>query len=156
MRNEMDTQEILNKFEKTPDNLIALLHELQDAEERHYLPKEAMEAAATYLGLPPSYVFSVATFYSMFSTEPRGRYIIRVCQSPPCHLLGSTDISKALVKNLGIEFGRTTADGLFTLEMTSCLGVCGVAPAMMVNGEVFGNLTPLRVEEVIDDLRGRP
>jgi len=112
-----------------------------------------MQAAAEHLGLPPSYVYGVATFYTMFSMEPRGRYVIRVCQSPPCHLMGSTDLSKELVKALGIGFGETTKDGLFTLEMSSCLGVCGVAPAMMINGEVFGNLTQARVYEILDDKR---
>ena len=149
----MNTQEILRKYDKGADNLISLLHELQEAEERHYLTPEGMKAAADHLDLPPSYVYGVATFYTMFSTEPRGRYIIRVCQSPPCQLMGSTEVSKELVKALGVGFGETTKDGLFTLEMSSCLGVCGVAPAMMVNGEVYGNLTPARIHEVIDDMR---
>ena len=112
-----------------------------------------MRAAAEHLGLPPSYVFGVATFYTMFSVEPRGRHIIRVCQSPPCHLMGSTDVSKELVKALGVGFGETTPDGMFTLEMSSCLGVCGVAPAMMVDGEVYGNLTPPRIQLILDDMR---
>jgi len=149
----MNTQEILRRYPKSADNLIGLLHELQEAEERHYLTSEGMQAAAEYLGLPPSYVYGVASFYTMFSMEPRGRYVIRVCQSPPCHLMGSTDLSKELVKALGIGFGETTKDGLFTLEMSSCLGVCGVAPAMMINGEVFGNLTQARVYEILDDKR---
>ncbi|MCX7027624.1 MAG: NAD(P)H-dependent oxidoreductase subunit E [Spirochaetes bacterium] len=149
----MNTQEILQKYEKSADNLLGLLHDLQDAHERHYLSADSLSAAAGYLGLPASYVYGVATFYTMFSLEPRGRYIVRVCQSPPCHLLGSTDISKELIKVLGIRFGETTADGLFTLEMASCLGVCGVAPAMMINGEVYGNLTVPRIEEIIEDLR---
>jgi NADH-quinone oxidoreductase subunit E len=149
----MNTQEILQKYEKNTDNLLGLLHDLQDAQERHYLTPDAMSAVAEYLGVPASYVFGVATFYTMFSLKPRGRYIVRVCQSPPCHLLGSTDVSKELIKVLGIRFGETTADGLFTLEMSSCLGVCGVAPAMMVNDEVYGNLTVPRIGELIDDMR---
>jgi NADH-quinone oxidoreductase subunit E len=146
-------QKILQKYEKSADNILSILHDLQDAHEQHYLPPESMSAAAKHLGLSASYVYGVATFYTMFSLEPRGRYIVRICQSPPCHLLGSTDVSKELVKVLGVNFGGTTADGLFTLEMSSCLGVCGVAPAMMINGEVYGNLTAQRVREVIEDMR---
>jgi len=149
----MNTQEILHKYEKNADNLLGLLHDLQDGHERHCLTPESMGAAAEYLGLPASYVYGVASFYTMFSLKPRGRFIVRICQSPPCHLLGSTDVSKELVKALGVGFGETTADGLFTLEMTSCLGVCGVAPAMMINDEIYGNLTATRVGEIIDDLR---
>jgi NADH:ubiquinone oxidoreductase subunit E len=98
-------------------------------------------------------VYGVATFYTMYSLKPRGRNLIRVCQSPPCHLLGSTTVAKELMRQLGIAFGETTADKRFTLEMSSCLGVCGVAPAMMVNDEVYGNLTPELIAEVIAGLR---
>jgi NADH:ubiquinone oxidoreductase subunit E len=91
----------------------------------------------------------------MYSLKPRGKHLIRVCQSPPCHLLGSSTISRELIKLLGIGFGETTADKLFTLEMTSCLGVCGVAPAMMVNDRVYGNLTLEHIAEVIAGLRRR-
>lgn len=153
MKNGTITQEILQKYEKKADSLLGMLHDLQDADERHYLSPESLSAAAEYLGLPASYVYGVTTFYTMFSLKPRGRYIVRVCQSPPCHLEGSTDISKELAKELGIGFGETTADGLFTLEMSSCLGVCGVAPAMMIGDEVYGNLTAARVGEIIDDKR---
>ena len=117
----------------------------------HYLSDADLRAAADYLGLAYSFVYGVATFYTMYSLKPRGRNLIRVCQSPPCHLLGSTTISRELIRLLGVGFGETTADKLFTLEMTSCLGVCGVAPAMMVNDEVYGNLT---AERIARDHRG--
>lgn len=149
----MNTQAILQKYDKGTDNLLGLLHDLQNVSEQHYLSADSLSAAAEHLCLPLSYVYGVATFYTMFSLKPRGRYIVRVCQSPPCHLLGSTDVSKELIKVLGIRFGETTIDGLFTLEMSSCLGVCGVAPAIMINEEVYGNLTVPRMREIIEDLR---
>ncbi len=105
------------------------------------------------MNLPYSYVHGVATFYSMFSLKPRGKYIIRVCESPTCHLMGSSDVIIELAKTLGVGIGETTKDGLFTLELTSCIGVCGVAPAMMINEEVFGNLTPERVQQIIEEKR---
>ena len=149
----MNRDNILEQYERSADNLLAILHDIQDASPEHYLKDADLRAAADHLRLPYSFVHGVATFYTMYSLEPRGKNLIRVCQSPPCHLLGSTTISKELMRLLGIGFGATSADKLFTLEMTSCLGVCGVAPAMMVNGRVYGNLTTERIAEIIDGLR---
>lgn len=149
----MKREKILKQYESSGENLLAILHDIQDANAEHYLSEEDLRAAADYLKLPYSFVHGVATFYTMYSLKPRGRNLIRVCQSPPCHLLGSSTISRELIGLLGIGFGETTPDKLFTLEMTSCLGVCGVAPAMMVNDRVYGNLTKERLVEVINDLR---
>lgn len=149
----MAREEIIKKYDKSADNLLAMLHDLQDSKDQHYLDEEDLKSAAEYLDIPFSFVHGVATFYTMYSLEPRGKNIIRVCQSPPCHLMGSTDISKELIELLGVTFGHTTPCGTFTLEMTSCLGVCGVAPAMMINDEVYGNLTPERLKEIIKEKR---
>jgi len=149
----MKIERILKQYECSGDNLLAILHDIQNASEAHYLSETDMRAAADYLKLPYSFVHGVATFYTMYSLKPRGKNLVRVCQSPPCHLLGSSTISRELIKLLGIGFGETTADKLFTLEMTSCLGVCGVAPAMMVNDRVYGNLTAERIAGIIEGLR---
>lgn len=149
----MKPDKILKRYPRSGDNLLAILHDIQDASPEHYLSDADLRAAADHLRLPYSVVHGVASFYTMYSLTPRGRNLIRVCQSPPCHLLGSSTISRELIKLLGVGFGETTADRLFTLEMTSCLGVCGVAPAMMVNDRVYGNLTAERIAGIIDDLR---
>jgi len=149
----MKREKILKPYDRTGDNLLAILHDLQNASPEHYLSDGDLRAAADHLGLSYSFVYGVATFYSMYSLKPRGKNLIRVCLSPPCHLLGSSTISRELIRLLGIGFGETSADKLFTLEMTSCLGVCGVAPAMMVNDRVYGNLTAERIAAVIEDLR---
>lgn len=149
----MNRDKILKTYGRTGDNLLAILHDIQNASPEHYLSDDDLRATADYLRQSYSFVLGVATFYTMYSLKPRGRNLIRVCQSPPCHLLGSSTISRELMRLLGIGFGQTTADKLFTLEMTSCLGVCGVAPAMMVNERVYGNLTPERIAAVIEDLR---
>ncbi len=149
----MKRDKILKQYEPTGDNLLAILHDIQNASPEHYLSDDDLRAAADYLKLPTSSVHGVATFYTMYSLKPRGRNLIRVCQSPPCHLLGSSTISRELITLLGIGFGETTSDRLFTLEMTSCLGVCGVAPAIMVNERVYGNLTAERIADVIAGLR---
>lgn len=149
----MTSQKIIQQYDPSPENLLSILHDLQDANQRHYLTELDLQAAAGYLRLPFSFVQGVATFYTMFSLTPRGRFIIRICESPPCHLMGSTTIAQELMKQLSIQFGETSGDELFTLEMSSCLGVCGVAPAMMVNDEVYGNLTPQRIREILEEKR---
>ena len=149
----MTRRDVFERYPKSGDNLISILHDLQDGNEWNYLSKEDLQAAADYLELPYSFVHGVATFYTMFSLKPRGRHIIRVCQSPPCQLMGATTVSDELKNLLSVDFGQTSADQMFTLEMTSCLGVCGVAPAMMVDGDVYGNLTPKRVKEIITQVR---
>jgi NADH-quinone oxidoreductase E subunit len=149
----MKRETILKRYEPQADNLLGILHDIQNASAEHYLTDADLRAVADFLGLAYSFVYGVATFYTMYSLKPRGRNLIRVCQSPPCHLLGSSTIARELIKLLGIGFGETTADKRFTLEMTSCLGVCGVAPAMMVNDRVYGNLTSERIAEIIEGLR---
>lgn len=150
----MYREAILKKFEPRPDNILYILHDLQDNNERHYLAKEDIKACADYLNLPYSFVHGVATFYTMFSLKPRGRNIIRLCESPPCHLMGSGSLLDYLKEKLKVDVGETTSDGLFTLELTSCLGVCGVAPALMMNEETVGKLTPERVDAILDERRG--
>ena len=130
----MNREKILKQYKPQADNLLGILHDIQNASAEQYLTDGDLRAVADYLGLSYSFVHGVATFYTMYSLKPRGKYLIRVRQSPPCHLLGSSTISRELIRLLGIGF-ETTADSLFTLEMSSCLGVCGVAPAMMVNDE---------------------
>ncbi len=149
----MDREAIVKKFQPELHNILYILHELQDANARHFVAKEDLEACADYLKVPYSYVHGVATFYTMFSLAPRGRHIIRLCDSPPCHLMGSTSVLDYLKEKLGIDVGETTPDGAFTLELASCLGVCGVAPAIMINDEMFGKLTPERVDGILEERR---
>jgi NADH-quinone oxidoreductase subunit E len=150
----LNTEAILEKFDPRLDNILYILHELQDNNAQHYLAREDIEKCADFLNIPYSYVHGVATFYTMFSLKPRGRYIIRLCDSPPCHLMGSSSLLDYLKQRLHLQVGETTKDGLFTLETCSCLGVCGVAPALMMNDEVLGNLTPERVDTILEERRG--
>jgi NADH-quinone oxidoreductase subunit E len=146
-------EQILNKFSPSRDNILYILHDLQDNNPNRYLAREDIVVCADYLNVPYSYVHSVATFYTMFSLTPRGRTIIRLCESPPCHLMGSSSLLDYLKESLGVGVGETTGDGAFTLELTSCLGICGVAPAMMLNEEMFGNLTPEKVDAILEKRR---
>jgi NADH:ubiquinone oxidoreductase subunit E len=149
----MEKLALIKRYGRSRDQLLAILHELQRANPQNYLTGEDLRLVADYLSLPLSAVHDAVTFYSMFSLVPRGRHIIRVCNSPPCHLAGSWSLISALKEELGVDVGGTTPDGLFTLELTSCLGVCGVAPAMMIDDEVYGNLTPEKLREVLASFR---
>ncbi len=149
----MDREAIVKRFEPNLSNILYIMHDLQDNNPQRYLAQEDMEACADYLNVPYSYVHSVASFYTMFSLKPRGRNIIRLCESPPCHLMGAHSLLDYLKGLLKVDVGGTTKDGMFTLELTSCLGACGVAPAMMLNEEMFGNLTPEKVDAILDKRR---
>jgi NADH-quinone oxidoreductase subunit E len=148
-------KERLQRYPATKEFLLDMLHDLQDAEPKNYLTPEALQAVAEYLSIPLSDVVSTATFYTMYSLNPRGRHIIRLCESPPCQLVGAESLLEILSQHLAVGVGGTTEDGAFTLETASCLGVCGVAPAMMIDEELYGNLTASRVVEVIEGVRRR-
>jgi len=149
-------RELLDRYPASTEYMLDMLHDLQDADERNYLSEEALRAVAEYLDVPLSEVVSTATFYTMYSLKPRGRHIIRFCESPPCQLVGAESLLDLLSKHLGVGVGETTADGLFTLETSSCLGVCGVAPAMMINTEVHGNLTEERIVAALESIKALP
>lgn len=142
-------QEIIERHQGDAGALIDVLHETQRV--YGYLPEEAMRQIAEGLNVPVSKVYGVASFYSLFNTAPKGKYIIRLCESAPCHIKGAEGILEAIEETLGIKPGETTEDKKFTLEFTSCLGVCGVAPAVMIGEQVFGNLTPDRIKEILKD-----
>ena len=146
-------KELLERYPASTENMLEMLHDLQDAEPKNYLTTDALEAVADYLSIPVSDVVSTATFYSMYSLKPRGRHVIRLCESPPCQLLGAESLLELLSEHLNVKVGETTEDEAFTLEVSSCLGVCGVAPAMMIDEEVYGNLTKARVVEAIEAVR---
>lgn len=143
-------EKIFRRYSPERSNLLYILHDLQDANPQNYLTSEDVKAVSEYLRIAASEVEGAISFYTMFSRKPRGRYIIRFCDSPTCHLLGGWKVLEEVKQILRIDAGQTTRDGLFTLEMTSCLGACGVAPAMMINDETYGNLTPARVRDIID------
>lgn len=144
--------EILDKYERNPHKLIAILQEMQA--EYQYLPEEIMTYISTALGVSPSSVYGVATFYSHFTLSPKGKYIIRICDGTACHVKKSEDILKALEKELGLtKENKTTSDMLFTVETVACLGACSLAPAVVVNGKVHGFMTPATVIELINEIK---
>jgi NADH:ubiquinone oxidoreductase subunit F (NADH-binding)/NADH:ubiquinone oxidoreductase subunit E len=146
-------QETVSHYQAVPGGVLPALHAVQ-ALCGNWLPLEALKLVAQGLDIPYPYLYGVMSFYTMFSPTPRGKFIIRMCESPPCHILGADDLVEVLKGELGIQHvGDTTSDGLFTLEHTACLGVCEVSPAMQINEVVFGRLTPERIKGIIADYR---
>ncbi|MGO9176804.1 MAG: NADH-quinone oxidoreductase subunit NuoE, partial [Desulfobaccales bacterium] len=139
--------EIVNRHKDQAGALMPVLQEVQEAV--GYLPPAVQERIAAGLNIQGSEVFGVMSFYSMYSWKPKGRYVVRMCESPPCHITGAENMLHALQQELGVAVGETTGDGLFTLELSACLGVCEVAPAMQINEVVIGNLTSAKIKQVL-------
>jgi NADH:ubiquinone oxidoreductase subunit F (NADH-binding)/NADH:ubiquinone oxidoreductase subunit E len=145
-------KEVCQQLNKVKGKVLPILHAVQNIC-GNWLPLEALQLVAKELDIPYGYLYGVMTFYTMYSVTPRGKYIIRMCESAPCHVNGAENILETLQEELGIKVGETTTDGLFTLEHTACLGTCEVSPAMQINEVVFGNLTAARVKEVLENYR---
>ena len=145
----MSPQEIISRHKPTQDSLLNILHDLQNNNPENYITTEAMDLVARYLNMTKSSVYGVVDYYSMLSLKPRGKYIIRLCISPVCHIKKANGMISHLEKVLGIKTGETTPDKLFTLEVAECLGQCQEAPSMMINEKVYNNLTDARINEII-------
>ena len=145
-----ETNEILQKFTNDKDNLISILNEIQ--EKFGYIPKTSQLEISKYLKIPMAEIFGVITFYSRFSLEPKGKYNISVCLGTACFVKGSQAILDRLKERLQIEEGQTSADGMYSIDTTRCVGACGIAPVFTVNNEVYGHATVKKLDEVLDEL----
>lgn len=134
----------------------AVLPALEVAQREHggWLPTEAIDEVAEALGLSPTRVGSVASFYTLFHRKPVGRHVIYVCTNVSCSLLGAEHLLDYIGRKLGIGPGETTADGLFTLEEVECLGSCGTAPMMQVDDVYFENLTEDKIDRILAEVAG--
>ena len=143
---------ILTKYNHDACNIIAILQDTQEI--YRYLPKEAFTYLSERLGMSRAKIYSVATFYENFSLEPKGKYVIKICDGTACHVRKSVPILDKLRKELNLSDTKTTTDNLmFTLETVSCLGACGLAPAMTVNDKVYGAMTPDKAMELLNTLK---
>ena len=147
----MSKSDILHKFPPLMENLLLILHEVQNRNPRNYLSKRDMAMVAKYLNVPFSSIYGVVSYYTLFSSTPRGRHIVRICDSPVCSMAGSKKILAELSKTLKIGIGETSAEGLFTLETTECLGQCDTAPGMSVDDTFYGNLTAKKIKAILQD-----
>ena len=143
--------EILGRHGYRPAGLIPILQAIQH--EYQYLPEEVLTYVATSLDVPPARVFGVATFYAHFALEPKGKHVIRICDGTACHVKQSLPVLNALHAKLGTcENRKTTADMLFTVETVACLGACGLAPVVVIDEQVYGQMTPERAVALVDEI----
>jgi NADH-quinone oxidoreductase subunit E len=139
--------------ETYPDSTQLLPMLEKEQEKKGWISEAALKRISKETGIPISRVYAVATFYAHIQVEKQGRYIIEICNSPSCYLNDSLDIIEFLEKGLKIRSGQTTKDGLFSLHICSCIGCCDKAPAMMINKEVYGNLTKEKIKEILKKIK---
>ena len=144
--------QILNRYARRPSGLIPILQAIQH--EYQYLPEEVLTYVATSLNIPPARVFGVATFYAHFALEPKGKHVIRICDGTACHVKQSLPVLNALREKLGTsEKNKTTSDMMFTVETVACLGACGLAPVVVIDEQVYGQITPARAVGLVDEIK---
>ena len=144
-----ETKEILSKFKKSKDYLIMILEEVQS--KFGYIPQASQMEISEYLDIPVAEIYGVVTFYSRFTTKPKGKYNVSVCLGTACFVKGSKAILERAKQKLGLEEGETSKDGKFSLDSTRCVGACGLAPVFTINNEVYGKATVKKLDEVIDE-----
>lgn len=154
---EKKLQELKDYMDSVKDNaygqsyLIAILHKAQEL--FGYLEKEVMTLVAHTLGVPTAQVWGVATFYKFFKLEPQGKHIVSMCMGTACYVKGGDKVLDQLKETLDVGLGETTADGIFTLQEARCIGACGLAPVMMIDDKVYGDLTPKKAVKIINEYR---
>jgi NADH-quinone oxidoreductase subunit E len=140
--------EILQKFpDLGRESLIPVLQEVQD--NYGYLPEEAMNRISRILNLPLSRIYGLSTFYNQFRFTRIGKYHIRICHGTGCHMKGSGKLLEEIIKLIGISDGQTTRDGIFSLELLSCIGACGQSPVISINGEYYEKVTKEKLTEIV-------
>ena len=148
-------QDLTNIFARHPgagrDKLIPILQEVQESQ--GFLSRDAVIEVGRHLGLPASKVYGVATFYNQFRFQPLGRFHIQICRGTACHVKGSFSVMESLKRTLGVEPGQTTRDGQFSFEVVACLGACGLAPLVCINGEFHGCVTSESLNKIVAGLR---
>lgn len=144
--------EIIENHGNNQSSIITILQDIQN--EYRYLPKEVLEYTSSKMGISSSKIFGIATFYENFSLEPKGKYVIKICDGTACHVRKSIPILNTLQKELSLGNGKHTTDDLmFTVETVSCLGACGLAPVLNVNDKVYGKMTPEATVKLLNKLR---
>jgi len=151
----MQLNDVLKRYPPEEDFLIEILLDYQKRKTHHELTEEELKTIAKYLNIKESQVSSVVTFYSLFSLEPKGEYVIQVCHDVPCYVNQQDSVLDTISELLNIKMNEMTEDQMFSLEYTSCLGACDKAPAMRIGEKTFTKLTPNKVKAIIAELRGK-
>jgi iron-hydrogenase subunit gamma len=149
-----DIEPILDAYpDAGRESLIPLLQAIQDAQ--GHVSRNAINRVGEHLRLPTSKIYGVATFYNQFRFQPPGRFHVQVCRGTACHVKGSAAVLETLKQELKLNAGQTSKDGLFSMEIVACIGACGLAPVICVNGTFHANLTPEAVVDIIAEYRGK-
>ncbi len=149
-----DIKQIFNKYpEAGRDNLIPILQDIQSVD--GYLSKESIIKVGAHLDIPSSKIFGVATFYNQFRFQPNGKYHVQVCRGTACHVLGSVTVLQEIEKQLKVKAGDTTRDGLFSIEVVACIGACGLAPVIAINGEFYAKVSAASLAEIIESYKNK-
>ena len=143
----LGVRRIVERIGATRADLIPVLQAITN--EFGFISQPAMEELSTLMNLPTQEIHSVATFYRMLSTQPRGRHVIQFCESAPCHVVGGREVFATLKQALALEPSQTSPDNKWTLLTTSCLGVCGMGPVILIDTDMYGNVTPEQVKEIL-------
>ena len=141
----------MNKQDRAESQLIAVLHKTQEL--FGYLPREAMDDIAVTMQIPTAHIWGVATFYHYFNLAPVGKHIVSICLGTACYVKGALNILDVLKKELGVEVGQTSSDGLFTLQEARCLGACGIAPVIMIDDKIYGELDAKKTTDILNQYR---
>lgn len=144
-------KEIVNRYKDEPTPLMMILEAIQN--EYGYIPLKVQELLSELLNIPVSEIYGVVTFYSFFSLTPKGKYVIGVCLGTACYVKGSQRVMDKFSELLNIKPGQTTKDGLFTLDALRCIGACGIAPAISINGKVYPKVEESKVASIIQEYR---
>jgi NADH-quinone oxidoreductase subunit E len=139
----------MENYGNDPQQLIAILLDIQEASGNNCVERQWAELAADVLNIPLSKIYDVLTFYAMFGTEPRGEYVIEICRSTPCYFNRTMEVVKWFEDAIGVKIGESTADGKFTLTFTNCVGACDIGPVAVIGDDVFGNLTREKVNTLV-------
>lgn len=143
--------EILDRYDRSETKIIPILQAVQ--EEYRYLPQEVLTFIATSLGVSPARLYGVATFYSHFSLEPKGKHILKMCDGTACHVRGSSKVIDAIRERLQLSTKKiTTDDMMYTFETVSCLGACGLAPVLVVDDDIYGQISPEQALAILDKI----
>lgn len=140
-------KEIVDSYKKEATPLMLILSDVQT--EFGYIPLDVQEIISDETGIPVSEIYGVVTFYSFFSLQPKGKYVVGICMGTACYVKGAQDVLDAFCNNLKIKPGQTTEDGLFTIDALRCIGACAIAPAVTINGEVYSYLNAAKVPGII-------
>ena len=141
----------IEEWKSKPGNLIMVLHQVQQT--YGYIPRNIAIEISELLDVPLAKIYGVVTFYNFFKLQKAGKYIIQVCLGTACYLRGGDDLMKELERELGIGVNATTPDGMFSVEAVRCLGCCGLAPVIVVNGEVHGKLDTKSIPGIVEKYR---